>query len=101
MVDLEKQDGEHADKAEREGGDGEASSGALVVTTLAARGLSFGRGLGLFKAAFADIVAPREPLLVLEGVVELLTDVADVSSRLEVENTLDEVQRRRLDPEFG
>lgn len=99
-INLQEQDGKQANKAKRHAGHGKTDgSTLLVVATLVRRAWVLAGSVGLGKIAFADVLALLELLLVLEGPVERVADVTDVTGRLKVEYTLDVLQRRRRDPE--
>jgi hypothetical protein len=102
VIGLQKQDGDQANETQRDAGNGKPDSGALVVTAAARAALgSAASSAGLLELALADVLALLELALGLERVVEIAADGANVTSGLEVENTLDKVQRRRLDPGRG
>lgn len=96
LFDLQEHHGDEANKTKGDAGESKTAGGALLVAAAARAALgSVACGASLLELALADILALLELALGLEGFVEVLADSADVTSRLEVENTLDEVQRRR------
>jgi hypothetical protein len=93
VIGLQKQDGDQANETQRDAGNGKPAARAALGSAASSA--------GLLELALADVLALLELALGLERVVEIAADGANVTSGLEVENTLDKVQRRRLDPGRG